>query len=150
MNANDATGVGGGAMTRWLVPAACGVILLLLALDPYSYGRVGGDVTIAIYPWQSLVSSLLSLLLLLVAGATLMRRYRLAFTVLLCESLLFVGTNLLYVGRDGMSRFVVGYESSPQTLAVVSTGLLLRALLIVVVWRTLNRASGVEAATGSA
>jgi len=135
-------------MTRWLVPAACAAMILLLALDPYSYGRVGGDVTIALFARQSLVAWLLSLLLLIVTSAASMRRYQLAFAALLCENLIFVGTNLMYVGRDGMSRFVVGYESSPQTLAVVATGVLLRALLFVLLWGMVSRASGVKAAHG--
>jgi hypothetical protein len=137
-------------MTRWLVPATCAATILLLALDPYSYGRVGGDVTIAMFAWQSIVAWLLALLLLLVAGAALMKRYRLAFGTLLCESLIFVGMNLAYFGRDGVSRFVVGYESSPQTFAVVATGLLLRALLFTILWGGLRRPRGVERAPGGA
>jgi hypothetical protein len=122
----------GSGTSRWTILLGTAAIALLLVLDPYAFGQVGGDVHITVFEWQRVLSTLLGVLVAMIACAVLLKRYRAAIALLLFEGLLYLGANLFYLYRDGFSRFVVGYESFPLTLGVVLAGLVLRALLVVV------------------
>jgi hypothetical protein len=115
------------------------VLLLLLYLDPYSHGFVGGD-TSAIFdagmsrrlpnhPWQQWATGALVVLLLAALLACYKVR-RLLMPLLLLEVATFLTLNLIYIARDGFwTRAEIGYASALPA-AVASLGMICRISLL--------------------
>lgn len=103
-------------------------LLALYAVDPYSHGEAGELAIFSGRPWQTVCT--LGLVLLLLTGALLSTRGITASRrVLQAEAVGFLLLNLIYILRDGGSRFVFGYEHQPIGLIVVILGILLRVVL---------------------
>lgn len=113
---------------KLLALGAIAVMVTLIGIDPYSHGYVGGDIGIVQYEWQRWVAG--TEIGLLVVGAILVFRPSLMRRALLIEASVFCTINALFVLRDGMTRFVTGYESAKTPLLGLLAGSLLRVLLL--------------------
>lgn len=107
------------------------VLVGLMALDPYSYGSVGGDRHLfAFHGWQ--VIATLALLILL-ASAAVQRSRGVAARLFAVELGLFLVTNLVYVLRDGIqTRSVVGNQSYYLPGMLVLAGIVIRLVLTLI------------------
>lgn len=116
-------------MRRLALVAAVTLAAALLLLDPYSFGRQGGDVWAVRFQWQCFAAGIQGLLLIVSAvGAYLDKRW--ARGLLLSELCLLVALNVIYLLRDGETRFLIGYESSLRSLWVLSAGIAVRILAL--------------------
>lgn len=115
-------------MSRLLRIACITVVILLMGLDPYTYGRIGGDIVAVLYPWQRWVAAIQVGLLIIgaISSAIGIRELR----VLGVELSIFLVFNAFLVSRDGITRFVTGYESAVTTGLIVLAGLLVRILVL--------------------
>lgn len=117
-------------MRKLIVFLAAITTVGLFALDPYAYGRIGGDILVRYYPWQTWGMGILAVLVLLAAALYMKQRKRLAGIVATVEAAGFAGINAFLIARDGVSRFVVGYESSSLPLITIVAGAALRATIL--------------------
>lgn len=136
---------------RWWLLLGILIAAALLALDPYSGGRIGGEHVnfgprmedVPVHRWQ--IWGTLALVALLIAAAVfaIRQRYRNLFASLAAETVLFLMFNVIYVLRDSMEiRGYVGYELAPTPLRATAAGLAVRiALLVGVVWVIRHRRS---------
>jgi hypothetical protein len=134
--------------------AAAAALIVLLALDRYSYGHIGGEIfsfgprmeVLPEYVWQRWATAALVLLLLAAVVALWRGSWVTSARLVGSEALLFVALNLAYLFRDGLStRGFVGYEGNPQSLVVTVLGLLLRMALMLVLIRTRRKTQAVRA-----
>ena len=108
-------------------------IVLLLSLDRYSYGQVGGEGQAAVaatHWWQAAAAGLLLFLIGAAAWFTLRGRLGGAVAVLRTELVLFLMLNLLFLWRDGEGRLVCGFEHDRTGQWIVLGGLAARVVLL--------------------
>ena len=105
----------------------------LLRLDPYSSGGRGG-VSFETIGWQLAVTAVLYVLLIAAILGGTAGRYRLAQTAAWIEGLVFLFTNLIYLGRDGIGRFAP-MDHRPQPALVLLLAIIFRLLSLVTVRR---------------
>jgi len=116
-------------MRRIVMCLGITAVLGLLALDPYSHGRTGGDVWAVRFDWQRIAAGVEGLLLVVSAiGAWLQLRW--GRHVLFLELAFWCGLNAVLLVRDGYARLVVDYDSSPRTLWILCAAAFLRVLLL--------------------
>jgi hypothetical protein len=122
---------------HWLIGASVLAAVALFAVDPYSFGGVGGDEYLQVpHPWQRWVT-VGSGTLLVVAVARL-RRSRIdhARLLVLAEAMVFVATNAWYVIRDGwIVRSLRGFEASSLPMVAVALGVLARCVALTLLLR---------------
>ena len=119
-------------MRLWIRSLAIAAIALLLAVDRYSYGKVGGEGAAALdafHWWQVAAAALM--IALIGAGTWLLQlgradRARFAYLV---ESCLFILVNVLYLWRDGEGRLILGFEHDRTGLWTLVGGVAARAVL---------------------
>lgn len=125
---------------RWWLVFGIVTAVALFALDPYSWGRVGGEhlnfgprmQDVPVHRWQIWATVVLIALLIAAAALAIRQRYRDLLAVLMVEATLFLALNVIYVLRDGMEiRGYVGYDLSPSPLRAAAAGLLARVALVV-------------------
>ena len=117
-------------MRKPVAVAGALLVVALLAYDPYSYGRIGGDILIPYHPWQQLVAVGFAILTISAVTLYALDRPAIALAVAGLELALFVCVNVVYLTRDGSTRLVVGYGSSLIPFATLAIGLLLRTALV--------------------
>ena len=105
----------------------------LLALDPYSFGRTGGDVQEMYHVWQVVVAVVSALLLVGVLTAGVRDAWRQARTLLVAETGVFLAANAMFFARDGVARLSSGFASGGELTVLVIGGLLVRLLGIALV-----------------
>lgn len=114
---------------------------LLLLLDPYSYGRIGGDeqAFTRVY-WQVAFAAMSFCLLMgVVIGRSRLTRSAMSWTAVV-EFAIFAIANTIYITRDGLDvRMFAGYEGSPVPLATVLLGMLVRVVALIVLLRDFRR-----------
>ena len=126
---------------RWSL-AGILFMFVVLAIDGYSYGWVGGDVQGLVHPWQitlALACAVLlgvAFLLFVAQSETPVLR-----AVLVAEACVYLVANCVYVVRDGVSRFAVGYDLTLGLAWLVGLAMIVRALVIVRSWRARARVS---------
>ena len=103
--------------------------IVVLAVDRYSYGQASGDAFLQAYEWQIVVAGCEVVLLIAVLMAYAGQRRMVSLVVLVTEVLLFVLSNIVFLVRDGLWRFVSGIEDRPVGLVVVLLGLVVRVQL---------------------
>jgi uncharacterized membrane protein YidH (DUF202 family) len=120
------------------------LMLMLLLLDPYSFGRRGGHWGFQVeYPWQLLGTAVLGGALLAALVFARQRQDHLAVGVLSAEFLGFAAMNGIYAVRDGVhTRSFAGEFSSPFPLILLLGGLALRVYVQV---RIRERRTSVQA-----
>lgn len=121
--------IAAGAAARRITGAAA-FMILLYALDPYSYGHRGGHTGIQPeFMWQTMAALAACFLLL---GAIILRHFpRTALWLLLAEALGFAVMNVIYVQRDGAGlRFYAGEFASPMPMLIVFCGVVARGYAV--------------------
>ena len=107
------------------------VALVLLAVDRYSYGQVGGEPLVApTYPWQVVVAVTLAVLIALAIVLGMRSNAELAMRVLLIEALGFSIYNAILISRDGVDRVLAGFEHSALGGLALIGGLACRVLAL--------------------
>lgn len=112
---------------------------LLLLMDPYTFGRMGGDehAFTRVY-WQSAVAGI-SFGLLVAVTLWLSSHVRSATRAAVAELAVFAVANVIYIARDGFdARMYAGYEGSPIPLATFVVGILIRGVALFLLFRNLR------------
>lgn len=126
---------GRGAPGTWKLVLSYIGLIALLAVDRYSYGYPGGEAYLREYPWQTVVVSMLLVLISLGMLFALRGRWEYARRTFLVEGATFISLNVIYLLRDGLDRLVWGYEHSPMGLVALLGGLSVRIWL----YKRINR-----------
>ena len=116
-------------MRRLLASCAIAVAVALMFLDPYSFGRQGGDVWAVRFEWQRFAAAA-QVLVLVGAALAMWLRPPWARRLILLELCLRGALNAIYVLRDGSTRVLFGYESHLRTLWVLAAGVAIRILVL--------------------
>jgi energy-coupling factor transporter transmembrane protein EcfT len=116
----------------------CGGLLTLsvfaFGFDPYSFGWTGGDVFTDRRYWQ-IAAALFLVILVLIAGASLVRGdYGRSVKFLVTELVVLTLFNVVYVTRDGGTRFFSGYEGAPLPLFAMVAVVVLQITVLVYAW----------------
>jgi hypothetical protein len=120
-------------MATRFVQLTVALLIALLLLDPYTFGSTGGDHLVEGTAGRSLQLPItLVEIAMLAAAAWCVRAGRVQWALLLVvvEFTLIVVLNGLYVWRDGVDRFFVGYAGNARPLLVLTLGALIRVGLI--------------------
>lgn len=117
----------------------------LLLLDPYSFGRTGGDVRDEYHAWQPVVAVVSALLLAGVIIAAMRDAWRQARMLLIAETGVFLVANAVFYARDGVARLSSGFASSGELMVPLIGGILIRLIAIALVGTSASAPRSVSA-----
>lgn len=134
---------------RAFISAATLFLVVILKGDPYASGRIGGDANAQpVHLWQIAATGVSLLLLFLAAALLLKGRRKTALSAYGLDLGIFLLVNAHLVYRDGPARFYSGYEWTPTPLVIMIAGCLVRLTIVYRLFSAL-RASGEEKTTVS-
>ncbi len=118
------------------------VVAVLVGLfDPYTFGDEGGELGFHSHTWQVSAAVLQALLLVVASHAACSAAHRRAQIVGVTEGVVFLLLNVLYILRDGATRFAAGYTADTTVIVAVAIGLATRCAAIGLLFSRANHRS---------